>query len=533
MLPTIADVLALAEVAAGRPRVVAGADRLDRSVRWVHVAPVTGTRRLLLGGELLLTTGVGLAQDAGELEAYVDDLVAADVAGLVLELGDRFSESPPALIERCQRAGLPLVVLDREVRFVSITQAVHGLIIDGQSQALRERDHVHEVFAELNRRGRSVRFLLDQVARMIGSAVVLEDLNHRALAWSSFGRDPGSYLHEWAPRSRRAAQQASPRPAPYERTTYWSSGGWLRTPVEALGQQWGHLVAVDCDEVPATGEVVLENAALALSLARLAGRDEWTRTGHLELIDGLVAGEFVGLDDVRAAFESTGFRTRRRVLTAVAIRSEDAADRVAAASAAAPGVDVDVVAAPWAQSPRDTALFLCSSKADSRAGAGSAHGDRLVSLLAPGDPEAYTLVAVGPDASEFADLGASADAAIGLLQSLPARGPAGVHVHHTKRAALALLLYGRRSDPALQEFVERVLGPLLAYDAEHGGDLVAVARAYVDHPTNRKRAAAACHLSRSVFYQRLETIERLLDIDLRDGEAVGTLHAALVAHGQR
>ena len=203
LLPTVSDVLALPEVLAGRPRALAGLDALDRQVRWVHVAPVTGTRRLLLGGELLLTTGVGWASEPSELEAYVDDLVATEVAGLVLELGDRFDAAPPALVERCQRVGLPLVVLEREVRFVSITEAVHALIIDNQSAALRERDRVHEVFATLNRRGCTVTFLLDQVARMIGSAVVLEDLNHRALAWSSFGRDPGSYLDGWVTRSRR------------------------------------------------------------------------------------------------------------------------------------------------------------------------------------------------------------------------------------------------------------------------------------------------------------------------------------------
>src|SRR3954464_12769454 len=59
MLPTIADVLALPAVAAGLPEVLTGTDALERRVRWVHVAPPSGGRRLLLGGELLLATGVG------------------------------------------------------------------------------------------------------------------------------------------------------------------------------------------------------------------------------------------------------------------------------------------------------------------------------------------------------------------------------------------------------------------------------------------------------------------------------------------
>lgn len=528
MLPTVSDVLSLPEAAAGRPRVLAGTDGLDRQVRWVHIAPVSGTRRLLLGGELLLTTGVGWASDPRELEAYVDDLVATDVAGLVLELGDRFETAPPALVARCQRAGLPLAVLEREVRFVSITEAVHALIIDSQSSALRERDRVHEVFATLNRRGCTVTFLLDQVARMIGSAVVLEDLNHRALAWSSAGHDPGSYLDGWVTRSRRAAQAATARPAPYERTTYWSEGGWLRTPVEAHGRQWGRLVAVDCDDVPAVGEVVLENAALALSLARLAGRDEWTSAGHRALLDGLVGGEYVATGDLRSAFEATGFRTQRRTLLGVGVRcsGEPLDDVLARVREGAPASNVDVVCAPWSQAPQDQAILLLSIDPD------RADRDVLLRTLIGAEAE-RTVVAVGPDASDFDDLAASADAALGLLPSLPADGSAEVEIHHAKSAGFAMLMYARRGDPALQEFVERELGPLLAYDVERDADLVDVARAYVRHPTNRKRAAADCHLSRSVFYQRLETIERLLEVDLRDGDVVGTLHAALVAYDQR
>jgi purine catabolism regulator len=106
-------------------------------------------------------------------------------------------------------------------------------------------------------------------------------------------------------------------------------------------------------------------------------------------------------------------------------------------------------------------------------------------------------------------------------------------VHRSRTGALDMLLNRKRSDPAVQAFVERVLGPLLEHDADHQTGLVAVARACVEHPTNRKRAAAACHLSRSVFYQRLHVIEGLLDADLDDGHTLAALHVALVAYGQR
>ena len=74
-----------------------------------------------------------------------------------------------------------------------------------------------------------------------------------------------------------------------------------------------------------------------------------------------------------------------------------------------------------------------------------------------------------------------------------------------------------------------MLRPLIEYDLDNGGDLLAVLHAYAANPGNRTKAAASSHLSRSVFYQRIALIEDLLGADLDDGETVSALHAALLA----
>ena len=536
MLPTIAEVLALPTVAAGEPQVVTGRAELQRPVRWVHVAPPSGGRRLLLGGELLLATGVGWPADPAGLRAYVKELVGADVAGLVLELGYRYDDAPDDLAAACTEFGLPLIVLRREVRFVSITEAVHSQIIDSQTGALRERDRVHGVFAELNRRGCSTTYLLDEAARMLGKPVVLEDLNHRAVAWSALGREPATLLTDWAAESRRAAQRAVACPPPYERTSRWAEAGWLRTPVEAQGQRWGTLVAREYSELPETAEMVLEDAALALSLGRLAGRgaDEWSNLGQRHLLESLLNGSYVSLPDLQTSFEAAGLRVVDRDLVAVARRTECGAvlEHLAQVRDRSTGLDIDVLCSPWANEPSTTALFLLSFRRSRRD-----RDEALLALLEGGATDTPTsppsVVAVGSVVSSFGDLLASAEEAVSLLQATPLRSPERTVVYRSRTGALDMFLSRKRSDPAVQAFVERVLGPLLTHDAEHQGDLLEVARACVQHPTNRKRAAGACHLSRSVFYQRMRKIEELLDADLDEGRTLATLHVALVAYGQR
>ena len=83
--------------------------------------------------------------------------------------------------------------------------------------------------------------------------------------------------------------------------------------------------------------------------------------------------------------------------------------------------------------------------------------------------------------------------------------------------------------PDDQARAQRVLGPLIDYDLNRGGDLLAVLAAVLAHPTSRTAAARASHLSRSVFCHRIEFIADLLGADLTDGETLASLHVAMLA----
>src|SRR4051794_25779126 len=99
MLPTLSDVLQLDPVRRAKPCVVAGADRLDTPVRWVHIAEVPDVAHLLRGGELVLATGIALPDEPARLRTYVAELARVGASGLAVELGRRYaSELPAALV---------------------------------------------------------------------------------------------------------------------------------------------------------------------------------------------------------------------------------------------------------------------------------------------------------------------------------------------------------------------------------------------------------------------------------------------------
>lgn len=215
-LLTVADVLAMSAVQAGAPEVIVGGAALDAGVRWAHVSDSPGVAGLLDGGELLLSTGAGWPTGRDELRAFALGLHRAGLAGIVVELGGPHERIPDAVVEACTDTGLALIALASEVKFVTITEAVHRALIAVQTDALRERQHLHEVFTALSLRGAPADVVVAETARALGAPVVLENLTHEVIAQEALRMPEAEVL---------AARSAS-------------TG--LRVPVQARGGPLGH-----------------------------------------------------------------------------------------------------------------------------------------------------------------------------------------------------------------------------------------------------------------------------------------------------
>jgi PucR family transcriptional regulator, purine catabolism regulatory protein len=316
MLPTLAEVLDLDAVRAGSPRVVAAADRLDTLVRWVHAIELADAARLLHGGELVLSTGIALPDDPGLQARYVGELAGIGVTGLAIELGRRYSgELPAGLVAAARARRLPLIVFDREVPFVEITEAVHARIIDSQLTELRAAARLHEVFTELSVAGAGPEEIVRETALLAGRPVILADLSHTVLACAAAGADTARLLDGFAARSRQAVTG--------RRTGFDEASGWLITQVGARGEDWGRVVMA-CGAPPAPLDYVLiERAATTLALGRLHARqrESLERQAHRTLISAILAQPVAGVQEEAATrARALGLPVSGRQLIALVVR---------------------------------------------------------------------------------------------------------------------------------------------------------------------------------------------------------------------
>ena len=544
MLPTVAEVLALGPVRSGAPRVLAGAERLTAPVRWVHVIELAQAAHLLRGGELVLSTGIALPDDAAGLTRYVGELALVGVSGLAVELGSRYSRSlPSALIAAAADHQLPLIVFERETQFIEITEAVHALIIDAQLAELRSAERLHQVFTELAVSGAPADEVVAQTATLAGCPVILEDLAHQVLACAPLGADTASLLAGFPGRSRSATLTG--------RTGYDTASGWLVTVVGARGEDWGRLIMLR-SETPRPGdEALIERAATTLALGRLLDhrRESLERQAHRTILSALLGDGYSDPAEAAARARALGVPVAGRLLVPVVVRvanSQAATGQGAAGPAGrVPGTSVaPALAAPARAAGVAEAIAEVCRQLHMPALVGSLDDDRIAALLtlpASSDPEAAlsrlaTQLRPRLAPADVIGAGSAVDSVAAVQRSLlEADHVAAAAAADGRRAYYRLpdlrlrgLLHLLRHDPRLQAFAERELSQLLVHDDATGSQLVPALTAYLEAGGNKAAAAKRAHLARPTMYERLRQIEDVLGVELEQAESRLSLHVALL-----
>ena len=334
VFPTVREVLALDPVRHGAPRVVAGDAGLDRPVRWVHVAEVPDIATLLGGGELVLTTGIGLPADDAGLRAFIGDLADVGVSGLVVELGRRYAGGVPrVMVAAAERRGLPLVELRRATPFVRITEAVHALIVDAQLTELRATEEIHQRFTELSVEGADAAEVVRQAAELSGCPVVLENLSRQVLGYDPAGESAELLLDGWEQHSRRIRPGRAHRVRPGHRLAgdgRRRAGAGLGAAAAALAGHGESDAGQRAAAPPTRLTILIERAASTLALGRLIRRDAegLERQIHRTLLTALL-DHSRPVDEVALRAKALGVVLDRRHLVGVVVRhrAEDPAGR--------------------------------------------------------------------------------------------------------------------------------------------------------------------------------------------------------------
>jgi purine catabolism regulator len=469
-------------------RPVAGKRGLSNAIRWVHVSELEDPTPWLKGGELLLTTGMGVGKTAARQRGYLDRLRKAELAGLGFGTGFSFRSVPRALAEAADRAGFPIFEVPYDVPFIAITEAVFTRLVAEQYELLsRSLDAEHTLTrAVLDGQG------IDGVVRALTAAIrgwaLLLDLHGRVTsAVPSSARARAGPV--WAELQSPKAEGQRFSLAVVEGADHIAI-----QPVTAQGRIEAFLAVGKKEALTQFDRIVSSHAQalLALELAKVRAVSDAERRLKGDLLDHILR-ETLAPGEARQAMERLGFDLARPVAAAVftgtepperlAMACEEVLARQTPAFLASARDDV-VIAVLQPDGPGFLASLRDAVAARS-AGAVLAGGGSLVPFdrLLQGLREArYALQLCRADdrvQAEFADLG-------------------------TYQLLLSL------QDPdALRTFANSVLLTLDEYDGAHATELVPSLRAFLEKNARWESAAKDLFVHRHTLRYRMRKVEEL------------------------
>ena len=478
----------------------------DAPVRWVHISELPDPTPWLSGGELLLTTGIQLAEEARQRE-FVRLLAERHVAGLGFGTGFDHPALPVGIVDEARELDFPVFEVPYELPFIALTEKAFTRLVNEQYEVLQRGIAIHKRLERLVLEERGLDDVVRALAAATGGAVSVLSARGETIATRTFRRQvPAAAMQEVRDEVRRrggASEGGEFAPNHPE-----IAGRSLVLPVSIRGgaapQAW--LVAArDAGGLGDFERLILQQAVTVVALELM--RQRAMRDTERRLAGDVLAEALTG----RLSEDELGMRLRPFGV------GSDAAVIVFG------GGD----GAPPAAAEGDLDRFL----ADAGIGALVASRERLLCAVVDSpqgvDPVGLAGRARDSLAAEHGELRAAASrsAPVGSLRrsfhearcALEAaalvNGASPPVASYRDLGAFQLLL-SLQDDEALRLYCDSVLGPLEDASGEYGDELIRSLEAFIEQNGQWERAARELYCHRHTLRYRIRRVEQLTGRDL-------------------
>jgi PucR family transcriptional regulator, purine catabolism regulatory protein len=481
--------------------VLAGGDGLHRDIRGVNIMEDAEIVRWMRGGELLLSTGYTVREDTDALEGLVAALAGRGLAGLAIKLGLYVDAVPAAARAAADELGFPIIGLPPEVMFNDILSEVLGTILNRQAVELERSRAIHARLTAVALEGGSFSELADAVAELLHRPVAIRDAQGRALAATADVPDDGDAAHVVRAIRVGDAEQGE--------IAVWTGGA----------------------EIDAHERMTMEHAATiaAMAIAQERAVVSSEQRHRTLLLMQLVTGRSADRAEVARWGAAMGWDLDApHAVVLVELRDGDGDGPVAVA-----GSDLEArlvrAARDAIRSPAIVWALQSGLALLVEPGPGVGPLCRAVhAALHRARPQLRVMIGAGGVADGVDGLSRSyeeAGSALALGREL--RGDDFV-LEHEELGVYRLL--SRLPTAELRRQRDDAIGPLLEYDAAHGGALVRTLEAFLACERNRVKAAEELFVHYNTLRYRLGQIDKLTGGLSGDTTSRLNVELALCAH---
>lgn len=506
-------------------KLLAGGKAVGNPVRWVHIAEVRDPAKWLKGGELLLTTGMGVGHSGEDQVALLQSLIDANLAGLGFGTGFSYKKVPQALIDLAEEQDFPIFEVPYSVPFIAITEAVSSKIVNEQYALLQRSLAVHEKLTKIVLEERGLDSIITTLSTLVGCSAVLFDFHGLVLCEASYRRQLTSEMIAglWHQISERRANRQN-----FAVGLDGSPANVQVYPIVASHRIGAFLAVVkDTGEFSDYDRIILHHVVTvtALELVKKKAVAETEKRLAGDFFDELIASDlyeeeiarrlaFFGLDpegqhlialvdiDEFKTFTSGNGEREETVIQDVKERLHWAVDEFLA---------------------RREVLFISASRSDSVVvlvqlddmstpdviGL-AADLQRAVDAMLP---EITVSVGLGRPHKSLVDLRQSYYEALYAIRIRKLKGNRAVIASFDDLGSYGLLL-GLQDTLSLEVFYDSVLGKLQEYDEQNSSDLVKSLACFLEANGHWGEAAERLYVHRHTLRYRMKRVEEITGRDL-------------------
>lgn len=483
----------LLEIPHLRLQLYAGQLGLDRTVSWAHISDLPNPWEWLGEGELLLTNGLSLPPSPVEQPAFLRAVEAAGASGLAL--GADTPAPPPSheLKRHADDLGFAVLLVPYSVRFTAIVKAVADANRGEESRRLARVARVYELLRVAVAGGEPRKTIFRRLGAELGCHLHLVDPE---LGKPLFPQDePIGFSEELV---EAYAAHAGILPG----VLHLNSAGDRAAAISVPGEQPAVLVAVPTGARPPELDLLQHVTTIAaIEMASLRVQRERRRNRAADLLSRLLDGR---LEDrvARSQLREWGLQAETAVVLAMS-NTDDRGDE------------------PYDQLVRRGLPHLLIRR------------DNRLYAIVPGDTSSMRtfIHSFRPDrAGVSAEIGTAHRIPEAAREALWALGLAATSEKRVVRFADdSPMLVPRTLDEA-HIIVSRILGPLVAYDADHNSRLLATLRAVLQANRSWNQAARYLHIHKQTLGYRIRKIEQLTGRGLKTTGDIAELWYAMRAY---
>ncbi|MFE6166283.1 PucR family transcriptional regulator [Viridibacillus arvi] len=506
--------------------VVAGANGLQRQVKWTHVLEIPFfDDTIFQGGELILSTGFGFEWKDSSNTSFLLNLIERNASCLCIELGHYFEEIPKEMIEVANEYNFPIIIFKKFVNFVEITQDIHSFIINAHHEKLVELDSISREFHSLSLTTHGLSNILKLLQQKTEATIVYLPIEGTPFSIPRLKNDVLEQLLQTIYKEKDQWHDRITNDPPFE----WKVRNHtiLLQPVGAMDQIWAYLVMVLDRKSDEFDFLILDRASLAISqdLLRKHYLDEKRLRLESTWLNDLIYKRINNEEQARG-FISLSSKRNSNCYQIVIIDIEDVFQPSSLSlsdeenESAIYHYSLKIRSefekysfTPYITSKRNQIIVLAFDL-----GTTNSSKERILKVI---------------DTLLYVRVGESSQIRIGVGRQYQLL----LDAHNSLREAQLVLNYRAFSTSAFYEdlgifrliqliqhdqdtasFIKDYLSPIIYYDKENGTELLLTLAKYFEFDRSKKLTAQDLYIVRQTLYHRLEKIKMILNFDFEAPE---------------